>query len=234
MVKFSEYINSLIHLIYPELCMACNKRTTDINNTFCLDCYTELPFTHHTDLRENDFSDHFKGKFRISFATSLFYFVKTGVVQNIIKQLKYHSKDTYGIKIGQLFGITFQDSEFVKSVDIIVPVPLHKKKEAKRGYNQSLKFGEGISSYLNIPVSKGNLIRVKNTLSQTQMNNEARIRNVKDAFQVTNPEEFINKHILLVDDVLTTGSTLLECAVTLKDIPGITISMATIAMGENV
>lgn len=232
--NFIEYIKSLIHLIYPDLCIACNKRTTDINDSFCLDCYTELPFTNDIDLKENDFKDHFKGKIQICFATSLFYFVKTGVVQDIIKQLKYHGKDNYGIKLGQLFGITFQSSELVKSIDIIVPVPLHKKKEAKRGYNQSRKFGEGISTILNLPLSNGNLIRVKNTLTQTKMNNDARIRNMQNAFYVMNPGEFVNRHVLLVDDVLTTGSTLLECAVTLKDIPGITISMATIAMGDTV
>jgi ComF family protein len=229
-----EYLKSFFHLIYPNLCIACNKRTTDINETFCLDCYTELPFTHHSDLKTNEFADHFKGKIGIRFATSLFYFVKTGVVQNIVKQLKYHGKDIYGIKLGQLFGSSFQNSELATSINIIVPVPLHIKKESKRGYNQSLKFAEGIGTRLNIPVSKGNLVRIKNTLTQTKMNNEARIKNMLNAFSVENTFEFENKHVLLVDDVLTTGSTLLECAVTLKDIPGITISMATIAMGETV
>lgn len=232
--NITEYLKSFFHLIYPDLCIACNRRTTDINDTFCLDCYTELPFTLHSDLKTNEFADHFKGKIEIRFATSLFYFVKTGVVQNIVKQLKYHGKDAYGIKLGQLFGLSFQNSELATSIDILVPVPLHKKKESKRGYNQSLKFAEGISTKLNIPVSKGNLVRIKNTLTQTKMNNEARIKNMQNAFSVENTKEFENKHVLLVDDVLTTGSTLLECAVTLKDIPGITISMATIAMGETV
>jgi ComF family protein len=232
--NINKYLKSFLHLVYPDLCIACNKRTTDVNETFCLDCYTELPFTHHYDLKVNEFADHFKGKIGICFATSLFYFVKTGVVQNIVKQLKYNDKEDYGIKLGQLFGASLQNSELVSSIDLIVPVPLHKKKESKRGYNQSQKFAEGISKWLNIPVSKGNLIRVKNTLTQTKMNNEARIKNMQNAFSVENTLEFENKHVLLVDDVLTTGSTLLACAVTLKDIHGITISMATIAMGETV
>ena len=233
-LKLREIFSSLVHLIYPELCIACNKRTRDILDAFCFDCYTELPFTHFTNLTDNEFKDHFKGKISISFGASLFYFIKTGVIQNIIKQLKYHNKDFYGIKLGILFGTTFLESDLSKSVSVIVPVPLHKRKQARRGYNQSRMIAEGIGSVFNVPVDCNNLIRVKNTMTQTKMDNEARIKNVHDAFSVLKPNEFQDKHVLLVDDVLTTGSTLLECANTLKDIAGISISMATIAIGETV
>jgi ComF family protein len=223
-----------MHLFYPDLCIACNRQVNDIEETFCFDCYAELPFVRFNDLHDNEFAEHFRGKLELQYGCALFYFMKSGVVQEIIKQLKYHGKDNYGIKLGRLFGQTYKDSVFVQSVDTIIPVPLHKSRESKRTYNQSRKFAEGISQFLSIPVSVGNLVRNKNTLTQTKMNNETRIRNVKNAFSVLNKNEYINKHVLLVDDVLTTGSTLLECAVTLKDIPGIRISMSTIAMGETI
>lgn len=223
-----------MHLFYPDLCIACHKRNFDILESFCFECYTELPFVDFNDLSENEFTDHFKGKINLRFGTSLFYFIKSGVIQDIIRELKYHNKDTYGVKLGQLFADTYKDTEFLRSVDIIVPVPLHPRKENKRGYNQSQRFAEGIGNKLDIPVCADNLVRIKNTMTQTKMNNEERIKNVHKAFDLLHPEQFAGKHILLVDDVLTTGSTLMECATTMIELEQTTVSMATIAIGETI
>jgi ComF family protein len=230
--QIKEFYKSFLHLVYPDLCIACGKNLPDINEMFCLDCFTELPFYNFIDFKNNEFTDRFKGKFNLEFGVAMFYFVKSGKIQNIIKQFKYHGKANYAFKMGELFGKLFADTEFTNSIDIIVPVPLHPKKEAKRGYNQSEKFASGISKLLNIPVNSTNLIRIKNTVTQTKMNHEKRVQNMQNAFSLIDNDLFIGKHILLLDDVLTTGSTLYECAKILDQIDGTKISMATIANGD--
>lgn len=230
--QIKEVAKSFLHLIYPDLCIACNKNLPDTNEMFCLDCFTELPFYNFVDFKNNEFTEHFRGKFNLEYGVAMFYFVKSGKVQNIIKQFKYHGKENYAIKMGELFGKLFAETEFVKSIDLIVPVPLHPKKEAIRGYNQSEKFALGINKVLNIPVNSNNLMRIKNTITQTKMNNESRIKNMQNAFSLLDNDIFIGKHILIVDDVLTTGSTMYECAKILNQIGGTKISMATIAIGD--
>lgn len=230
--QIKEFTKSFLHLVYPELCIACNKNLPDTNDMFCLDCFTELPFYNFKDFKNNEFSEHFKGKFNLEFGVAMFYFVKSGKIQNIIKQFKYHGKENYAVMMGELFGKLFAETDFAKNIDIIVPVPLHPKKEAIRGYNQSEKFASGITKTLNIPVNSTNLIRIKNTITQTKMNNESRIKNMLNAFSLIDSDLFVGKHILIVDDVLTTGSTLYECAKILDQIAGTKISMATIAIGD--
>lgn len=227
-----DYYKSLIHLIFPELCIGCNKRIEDIQDAFCVDCYLDFPFTRVTDISDNEFTDHFRGKLRLEYAASLFFFVKTGSVQNMIRQLKYYRKSENGLKLGQLYGNTYRETTMASDIDIIVPVPLHKKKLAERGYNQSERISRGIASVFNVPVSVNNLVRQKNTITQTRLSNEARQENIRGAFILKDEHEFHNKHILLVDDVLTTGSTLLGCANAFERVKGIRISMATIAMGD--
>jgi ComF family protein len=165
---------------------------------------------------------------------ALFFFVKQGIVQGLIQELKYKNKPQYGIILGEIMGETRFGDAIKENADIIIPVPLHKSKENKRGYNQSKMFAQGLSNSTGKPISINNLIRTKNTSTQTKMNREQRIENLKNAFEVSDAEEFTGKHILLVDDVLTTGSTLLECASVINQIPQIKISFATIAMGEPV
>ncbi len=232
--KLVEYINNFIDLFYPDLCIACHKEDKEIYDAFCFNCYAKLPFTGFDDFTNNDFTSHFKGKLNIEMGNALFFFVKEGIVQNLIKELKYKHMPQYGIKLGEIMGATKFGQELKQSIDLIIPVPLHKKKERQRGYNQSLMFAQGLSKSINKPVSSNNLQRTKNTSTQTKMNREQRIDNLHNAFRLFAPSEFENKHILIVDDVLTTGSTLLECASAFRNIQGINISFATIAMGETV
>jgi ComF family protein len=227
-----DHFHSLVHLLFPELCIACNRKVDDIGNAFCVDCYLDFPFTRITDFCDNEFTEHFRGKVKLKYGTSLFFFVKRGLVQNMIRQLKYHRKTDYGLKLGRLYGNTFKESPIASGIDIIVPVPLHKKKLAVRGYNQSEIIADGIASVFDRPVSNNNLIRQKNTLTQTRLSNEARQENIRGAFTLKDELEFQNKHILLVDDVLTTGSTLLGCAAAFERVKGVELSMATIAMGD--
>ena len=227
-----EYIDSLVYLFYPDLCIICNKNDREVHDIFCLECYSKLPFTNQTNTTTNRFTQHFEGKIDIEHGAALFYFVKQGSVQALIQDIKYKNKPQYGVLIGELFGHTLTSGTTFKNIDLIVPVPLFKEKEAERGYNQSLKFAVGISKITSIPIAQSNLIRTRHTNTQTKMNREQRLENLKDAFTVQDPKSFENKHILLVDDVLTTGATLLECGKQILECKNTRISMATIAMGE--
>ncbi len=227
-----EYLDSFLYLFYPDLCIVCNNNDREVHDTFCFDCYTQLPFTNQENVIDNDFMQHFEGKIEIQHGTALFYFVKQGMVQDIIQELKYRNKPQYAIKMGEIFGAIIKDDSYFKNIDTIVPVPLYKSKENQRGYNQSLKFAEGISKVLSIPIIRNNLIRIRHTSTQTKMTREERLVNLKNAFAVKNPQLFEGKHILLVDDVLTTGTTLLECGKKILECEDTKISMATIAMGE--
>ena len=229
-----EYLNGFLDLFYPDLCIACHENEKEVHDAFCFDCYSKLPFTNFDDFKDNEFTAHFKGKLEIETGNALFFFVKQGIVQELIQELKYKNMSHYGIKLGEIMGETSFGNNLKENIDLIVPVPLHKKKESKRGYNQSEMFAKGLSKSTGRPISVKNLIRTKNTSTQTKMNREQRINNLKNAFKIYTPEEFRGKHILLVDDVLTTGSTLLECASVIKNIPDVKISFATIAMGEPV
>jgi len=235
MIKFfNDYIKSISHLFYPELCISCNTNNREIDNTFCIECYSDLPFSNQVfnNSKDNKFTEHFIGKLTVEKGASLFYFVKQGKIQEIIKELKYRNKPQYGIMLGRLFGNIIINDQSYSKLDAIVPVPLHKNREQKRGYNQSLMFAKGISEVLNTPIIKNNLIRVKQTDTQTKMNRNARIKNLKGAFEIKDKSIFKNKHILLVDDVLTTGTTLLECGLQIKFISGTKLYLGTIAMGE--
>ncbi len=227
-----EYWDSLLYLFYPDLCIICNNNDREVHDTFCFDCYTQLPFTYQGTALNNDFMQHFVGKIDIQHGAALFYFVKQGMVQSIIQELKYKNKPQYAIKMGEIFGASIKEDSYFKNIDAIVPVPLYKSKENKRGYNQSLKFAEGISKVLSIPIISNNLIRIRHTSTQTKMTREERLVNLKNAFTVENPHLFEGKHLLLVDDVLTTGTTLLECGKKILECRDVKISMATIAMGE--
>ena len=221
-----------MHLLFPELCIACNKRIYFTQDAFCIDCYLDFPFTRFTDISDNDFTDHFRGKLKLNYGAALFFFVKRGAVQKMIGNLKYYKKSDHGLKLGRLFGNTYLDTPMSSDIDIIVPVPLHEKKQSARGYNQSERIAKGIASVFDMPVSENNLIRKKNTRTQTRLSTEDRQENIRDAFFLKDKSEFQNKHVLLIDDVLTTGSTLAGCAEVLESVKGIKISMATIAMGD--
>ncbi len=227
-----EYIKSFSNLFYPELCISCHQKEREVYDSFCFDCFAKLPFTNFKNFRDNEFTDHFRSKKYIETGNSLFFFVKQGHVQKLIQELKYKNKPHFGLKLGNIMGETNYGKFIRENIDIIVPVPLHKNKEIKRGYNQSQMFAQGLSKSTGKTLSVKNMIRTKNTSTQTKMNREQRLANLKNAFSILHPEEYRDKHILIVDDVLTTGSTLLECAFALKNVSGIKISLATIAMGE--
>jgi ComF family protein len=230
MKKFKLYILGFFSLFYPRLCNSCRKALIQDEECICSFCRFELPHTSLHKERENKMSQIFWGRVTIETATSLFYFQKGGKVQTLIHQFKYKGKIDIGFYLGKLLGSQLKDHPLWEPIDLIVPVPLHDKKQHKRGFNQSEIFGKGIGTTFQRPVQTGNLVRITKTDSQTRKSRFRRWENVETVFHIKNPDAFRGKNILLIDDVVTTGSTLEACANKLLQIKGVKVWMATIAM----
>jgi ComF family protein len=195
----------------------------------CTSCRFHLPKTNFHLEGVNPIIKHFWGKVKVEAAASYFLFTKGEKVQHLIHQLKYRKRKDIGVFLGELYGYDLRKSEIFSSVDVIIPVPLHPKKLRKRGYNQSECFAEGLSQSLKVPYDVRTLKRKKETQTQTRKHRFERFENVNNVFTVNKPEQIKDKHILLVDDVITTGSTLVACAEALLDVPGTKVSIAAIA-----
>ena len=174
----------------------------------------------------------FWGRVELFSATSYLFFNKGGSVQHLMHSLKYKSQKETGVYLGKLFGKDLLKSPLFNTIDLIIPVPLHPKKFHLRGFNQSEVIASGIGHVMEIPVECNKLIRLVNTDSQTRKSRYSRWENVRSAFGVENPEDISGKHVLLVDDVLTTGATLEACAATLLEIEGTRVSVATLAYAQ--
>ena len=228
-MKFRDWLNHIINLFYPRVCAACGEPLLKDEETVCLKCRYLLPKTGYERMPDNPLAQTFYGRVKFNVVTSCFFFSKKGKVQHLIHQLKYKGNSEAGIFLGQQLGETIKDAPLFQGIDYLIPVPLHPKREKQRGYNQSLMIARGISEVTGIPIGDKYLRRAVNTATQTHKTKEERYQNVKDIFEVCFPEELKGKHVLLIDDVLTTGATLEACAHQLEDIPGIVISAATAA-----
>lgn len=228
-----KWIENIINLFYPRVCAACGELLLQDEETVCLKCRYLLPKTGYEHTPDNPLAQTFYGRVRLHAVTACFFFSKKGRVQHLIHELKYKGNREAGIFLGQQIGESIKDAPLFQGIDYLIPVPLHPKRERKRGYNQSFVIAQGISEVTGIAIGDKYLIRVVNTATQTKKNKEERYMNVKDIFQLQNGAELEGKHVLLIDDVLTTGATLESCAHQFENIPGITISVATAACAGN-
>jgi ComF family protein len=229
MENFKNWLDAFFCLLYPNLCLACGKSLPVKQNHICINCQYKLPETAFYKHRENAFTERFWGRIDLVSAASLYHFSKGGRVQQLIHHLKYEGKKEIGIRLGQLYGFQLNSTELFSDIDMIVPVPLHPKKKHFRGYNQSAMFAKGLSESMKKPWRNA-LKRVAHSTTQTQKGRMERFENVENAFSVNDPQSLAGKHILLVDDVITTGATLEACALKLLAISEVKISMATIAI----
>lgn len=226
-----KYLNAIIHLFFPELCMGCNQSLMDQEEIICTSCLFHLPLTKfHLDAN-NEAVQLFRGKIPCAFACSMLYLKSDSISESLIYNLKYNNHPQVGLFLGRRYGVDLLSSPVFKYIDIIVPIPLHKKRRQKRGYNQSEYFAKGLSESLLKPVNFSLLKRNKYQISQTKMASSDRYQNVKGAFSCISPEKAKGKCILLVDDVLTTGATLSSAAEELlQTIPDCKIYIATLAI----
>ncbi len=229
MIRLSDFIS----LIFPRICCGCGNALWQHEEVICRLCEFHLPKTRFHTCRDNPVARIFIGRVPVSEAMAFLFFHKGNTVQRLIHQLKYKGRKDIGIFLGKLYGAELYGSAFPEPPDLIVPVPLHRKKYMKRGYNQSEQFAIGLSEALHIPVNRHLLTRTRFTETQTRKNRFLRWQNVRNIFQVDRPVHWKGMHILLVDDVITTGATLEACAEALLAIPEVTISVACIATAKH-
>ena len=219
----------MIELFYPKLCICCDSQGYCGTLPVCVSCLFELPLSDMQNHLHNHFTERIEGRIPIITASSLFYFSKNGKVQQLIHRAKYDGDKEIARLIGKWMGSKLANSPYYKDIDLIVPVPLHKSKFRSRGFNQSQSFGEGIGEVLGIICNAYVVKRKSGSISQTRKKKIERLESVFD-FQLDNIEGLEGKHILLVDDVLTTGATVEACAEQLLLIPKVKLSLATIGI----
>ena len=224
---------SLINLFFPKSCAGCHSFLLKEEIVICTACRHEIPQTNHHKILNNETMQKFYGKIPLEFAASLLYFHKKGIVQEMIHKLKYKGHEEIGETLGNWYAEELKNIAQIKSVDMIISVPLHPKKLRERGYNQVTKFGESLSNELSIPFNDKVLIRTVYSKTQTRKNLLGRTDVIENIFDVTFSEAHHNKHFLLIDDVITTGSTLEACSRALLKIPGAKISIISMAMTHN-
>jgi ComF family protein len=224
-----RYLSDFISLIFPRICAACGNSLWKNEDVICHSCDYHLPKTNFHLSVENPVTRLFRGRANIRSGAAFLYFNKGSKVQRLVHQLKYKGRKDIGVFLGELYGLELRSSPCFNSADVIVPVPLHKKKYMKRGYNQSEQIANGLGSSMNITVNRHLLLRTKATETQTRRSRFSRYQNVKDIFSVESPKEWRGKHILLVDDVITTGATLESCINALTVIPEVDISIVCLA-----
>jgi ComF family protein len=219
----------MTELLFPRLCMVCGDKLIEQEQWICLHCLHHIPRTNFHLNTDNPVNRLFYGRAQIEFATSFFYFSKGSKYQTLLHDLKYKGMKELGAEIGKHFGIDLMQSTDFSSVDLICPVPLHPQKEKKRGYNQSWWIASGIAGQMQKEISDDNLKRITATETQTRKTRFERWQNVEGIFELSRPEAFSGKHILLVDDVVTTGSTLEACAQAILSKTDAKVSIATLA-----
>lgn len=222
-------LDDFISLIYPNICASCGNSLFKHEEVLCNFCEFHLPQTNFHIEMENPVSAIFWGRANVESAAAYYHFNKGSKVQRLIHLMKYKGRRDIGIYLGRQYGAFLKNSPFFRSVEVIIPVPLHWKKLRKRGYNQSEQFAAGLGISMKIPVDTLTLYRNSATGTQTKKSRFKRWENVSGIFALKNPEKLKGRHVLLVDDVITTGATLEACILALNAIPGIRISVASIA-----
>lgn len=225
-------LRDLLGLLFPELCAACGTHLYRGEQCLCSKCLYDLPYSDHHLHADNRAAKKFWGRLPLGSVFALLHFKKGNAVQRILHSLKYRNQPDLGVKLGRMIAEKLVLSGQEIHPDIIIPVPLHHKREKLRGYNQSLCIAKGIAEILQIPLSEGQLKRNIATKSQTKKNRYSRYENMIGVFHLQNAAILKGKHVLLVDDVITTGATLEACATTLLKHNVNKISIAAAAFAD--
>ena len=229
------WIGSFLRLFVPPLCAVCGRVLQKGEEGICMRCNITLPRTDYHRRNNNPVEVMFFGKFPIERGSSYFYYMKGNSYRQIVLHLKYRGRRDLGQTMGRFMARELSGSGFFDGIDFILPIPLHPRKQRMRGYNQSEQIAIGISSITGIPVENNAVARIQFTQSQTRKKTIlARWENVDGLFSlVGDPRHFSGKHILLVDDVLTTGATITACADAFKGVKDIRFSVLTLAKAHS-
>ncbi len=228
----SNLLSDLLGLLFPELCCGCNNPLYRGERDICTSCLYHLPYTDQHLHADNKTARKLWGRIPFHSAMALLHFRKAGTVQELMHHLKYKNRKAVGIKLGAMLGEQLRKASLYQDVSLIIPVPLHRKKERSRGYNQSMCIAEGVAMVMEIPILEHCLVRKVDTSSQTRKSRYKRYENMKDVFELKNPELVLGKNILLIDDVITTGATIEACAIVLQQAAIGKLSIAAIAFAD--
>ncbi len=228
-----QSLTQLVELFYPNLCFACQQSHAAPKSAMCIRCEFHIVPTQYHTMEDNPVMERFAGRVQLAHATTCFEFTKGGLLQQLIHQLKYKNEPQVGVELGRIFGRMLKETAPYDTVDYIIPVPLHPKKQHKRGYNQAAMIAQGLAEGMQKEWSEKYLIRNTNTATQTKKSRLDRFANVQNAFDVVQAEALEGKHLLLVDDVITTGATLEACASKLLAAAQCRVSLGAIALASN-
>ncbi len=223
----------MLNLLFPKVCGGCTDKLQGTEKVLCTACRHNLPLACYHRHNGDTMLKMFFGKVKITQATALLKFQKRGITQELMHNLKYRGQEDIGQLFGAWLGQELIDSSLFNDIDMVIPVPLHPQRQRKRGYNQVTKFGDEIAKALQVPFYENGLTKLTKTKSQVfkkRLHRFSSGNGMTDHYRLTNPEEIKNKHILLVDDIITTGATLENCASTLLEGTQAKVSLATIAI----
>jgi len=224
-----DFWDDFISLLFPRLCYACGNHLLRNENLICTECYVVIPRTnYHTDM-DNPVAQLFWGRCMIERAAAFSYYNKGSRIRNLIHNLKYKGIREIGYELGRIYGLSLKSSGFTADIDLIIPVPLHPTKMRIRGFNQSEIISKGISDATGLAVDVKSLSRKTKSATQTKRSRYERWTNVEGIFQVIDPQTIMGRHILLVDDVITTGSTIESCTNELLNVKGVKVSVVALA-----
>jgi ComF family protein len=233
MIRFKDIKESLIQFVFPHICSGCGSDLLNIESSLCLKCIHALPETDFEKYPDNPVEKLFWGRLKLKAASASFYFNKESLVQHLMHQFKYKKNKELGLQLGRIMGHQLKNSNRFFA-DALIPLPLFPGKEKRRGYNQSQLLCEGIAESLGLPVLSDIIVRPEHTETQTRKGRIERWNNIEGKFFLTRPDKIEQKHLLLVDDVVTTGATLEACGAELLKAPNTRLSIATLCVASRI
>lgn len=232
MTSIKDIFNSFIDTLFPRICPVCNNVLLSHEKHICTKCRIDIPITRYHMQEFNAMEQLFAGKTPIEKAVGYFFYEKGNPYSNILHNIKYRNNPQLGQYVAKLFAQELLSRDIFRDIDCIIPVPLHHRKKIQRGYNQSEYIAKGFSEVFDIPVHNNIIIAHKSHESQTNKGIYERWLNTQNIFSAQDTQVLENKHVLIVDDVVTTGATLLSAALTIASVPNIKISLATLGVAR--
>jgi ComF family protein len=232
MIQLNEIKESVLHLLFPHVCAGCGSDILNIETVLCMKCIDAIPETNFELHPNNPVEKTFTGRLPLVHATAQFYFTKESLMQHLMHQFKYKGNRELGLQFGNIMGEQLNRSGRFNDIDALIPLPLFPAKEKRRGYNQASLLCMGMAESMKIPVLEKAITRPQHTETQTKKGRIERWKNMEGKFVLTNPEQIKNKHLLLVDDVVTTGATLESCGHELQKAGNVKLSIATLCIAS--
>ncbi|MGZ5221320.1 MAG: ComF family protein [Chitinophagaceae bacterium] len=227
MISIREIKDSFIQLLFPHVCSGCGSDILNKESMLCMRCIDSMPETNFERHAGNPVEKKFWGRIHLEHATAQYYFTRESLIQQLMHQFKYKGNREVGAQLGKMMGESLKNSNRF-TIDVLIPLPLFPAKEKRRGYNQATVLCEGMAESLQVPVLKDVIIRSQHTDTQTKKGRIERWQNMEGKFVLVKPEAIMNKNVLLVDDVITTGATLEACGTELLKAENVKLSIATL------